>query len=67
MTAVTANIIEMFNGLPKKEQDEVRLIINRESTLRSELNYELERAKKSPVLSVSEAKEEWERFGVKTY
>jgi hypothetical protein len=66
MTTITAHIIDMFNSLPRQEQDEVRLLINKESALRAELNYELERAKKSPVLTASEAGIEWERFGVKT-
>jgi hypothetical protein len=66
MTTATANIIDLFNSLPHREQDEVRLIINKESALRSELNYELERSKKSPVLSDSDANAAWERFGVKS-
>lgn len=56
----------MFNGLSQREQDKVRLIINRESTLRSELNHELDQAKNSSVLTAPEAKARWERFGVKT-
>jgi hypothetical protein len=63
MTTMTANVITMFNGLPRREQDKVRLIINNKDTLRSELNYELNRSKKSPVLTAPEAKAQWERFG----
>jgi hypothetical protein len=66
MTAIAANIIEMFNGLTRQEQDKVRLIINKESALRAELNYELEQSRGSPVLTASEAKVEWGRFGIKT-
>jgi hypothetical protein len=65
MTTATANIIDLFNSLPHREQDEVRLIINKERALRSELNYELEQSKNSPILSDVAAAAAWERFGVK--
>jgi hypothetical protein len=65
MTATTANLINLFNSLPQREQDEVRFIINRNNDLRTELNCELEQSKESPVLSDSDAEAEWNRFGVK--
>ncbi|MDR0519818.1 MAG: hypothetical protein LBG82_07210 [Clostridiales Family XIII bacterium] len=66
MTTVAANVISLFNSLPLHEQDMVRSAINKRSSLRAELNFELARAKNSPILSDAEAESKWGKFSVKT-
>jgi ABC-type amino acid transport substrate-binding protein len=64
MTAIAMNVISLYNNLPDHEREEVLVALNKNDALRTELNYELKKAKKSKVLSDNQSNQEWRKLGV---